>query len=221
MAKTSRAASFPSEAHGFAVGVTGGIGSGKTAVSDLFSALGAAIIDSDAIAHALTAPHGAAIEAITREFGAHYVNADGALDRHRMRELIFRDPSAKSRLEAILHPRIREQTQAEAAAAAGRAPYVMLVIPLLIESGSWRSRVDRLLVIDCSPATQETRVCARSRLDPALVRTIIAQQASRTDRLDAADDVLVNEGAPEQLVPRVRRLHHCYCEQARRKNCRV
>jgi dephospho-CoA kinase len=97
----------------------------------------------------------------------------------------------------------------------------MLVIPLLIESGSWRSRVDRLLVIDCSPTTQETRVCARSRLDPALVRTIIAQQASRTDRLDAADDVLVNEGTRAQLVPRVRRLHHCYCEQARRKDYRV
>jgi len=201
--------------------MTGGIGSGKTAVSSLFATLGAAIIDSDAIAHTLTAPHGAAIEAIAREFGAHYISADGALDRQQMRELVFRDQSAKARLEAILHPRIREQTQAEAAAAAGRAPYIMFVIPLLIESGSWRSRVARLLVIDCSLATQEARVCARSRLDAALVRAIIAQQASRTDRLDAADDVLVNEGPQAHLVPRVKRLHHCYCEHARGKSRRV
>jgi dephospho-CoA kinase len=221
MAKTSHAVSSPSESHGFAVGMTGGIGSGKTAVSDLFAKLGAAIIDSDAIAHALTAPNGAAIEEIAREFGAHYINAEGAMDRKQMRDRVFRDPSAKARLEAILHPRIREQTLAEAAAAADRAPYVMFVIPLLIESGSWRGRVDRLLLIDCSPITQEARVCARSRLDPALVRAIVAQQASRAERLDAADDVLVNEGPHAYLSPRVRRLHHCYCEHARRMSGRV
>jgi len=221
MAKTSRAASSPSESRGFAVGMTGGIGSGKTAVADLFATLGAAIIDSDAIAHAMTAPNGAAIEEIAREFGAHYINAQGAMDREQMRDRVFRDPSAKARLEAILHPRIREQTLAEAAAAAGRAPYVMFVIPLLVESGAWRGRVDRLLLIDCSSTTQEARVCARSRLDPTLVRTIIAQQASRAERLDAADDVLVNEGPRAYLFQRVQRLHHCYCEHARRTRRRM
>lgn len=204
-----------SEPPGFAVGLTGGIGSGKTAVADQFEALGAAIIDSDDIAHRLTAAGGAAIEPIARQFGRQYIGADGALDRRRMRERVFRDSSAKKQLEAILHPRIRELAMARAAAAVGRSPYVMFVVPLLIESGNWRSRVDRILVVDCSPATQEARVCARSRLDPALVRTIIAQQAARADRLDAADDVIVNEGPIEQLRSRVQWLHRRYCGYAR------
>lgn len=217
MAKTSRGASSRSEAAGFSVGLTGGIASGKTAVADQFAALGAAIVDSDAIAHALTAPRGAATDAIAREFGADYITPEGALDRVRMRELVFRDPSAKRRLEAILHPRIRERALAAAADAAGRAPYVVFVVPLLVESRSWRSRVDRVLVIDCSTATQEARVRARSGLDAALARAIITQQASRVERLDAADDILVNEGPLGQLGPRVQRLHRCYCEHALRK----
>lgn len=198
----------------FAVGLTGGIGSGKSAVADRFAALGAAIVDTDAIAHALTAAGGAAIEAIAREFGPDYIDAAGSLDRPRMRERVFNDPQAKARLEAILHPRIREAALAAAAQAAARAPYVVFVVPLLVESGTWRSRVDRLLVIDCSTATQEARVCARSGLDAALVRRIIAQQASRAERLAAADDVLVNEGTLAQLAPRVQRLHARYLERA-------
>lgn len=198
----------------FAVGLTGGIGSGKSAVADRFAALGAAIVDTDAIAHALTAAGGAAIEAIAREFGPDYIDAAGSLDRPRMRERVFNDPQAKARLEAILHPRIREAALAAAARAAARAPYVVFVVPLLVESGTWRSRVDRLLVIDCSAATQEARVCARSGLDAALVRRIIAQQASRAERLAAADDVLVNEGTLAQLAPRVQRLHARYLERA-------
>jgi dephospho-CoA kinase len=215
MAHRSPGASSRSDAAPFSVGLTGGIGSGKTAVADAFAALGAGIVDSDAIAHALTVPNGAAIAAIVREFGDAYIDADGALDRRRMRELVFREPAAKLRLEAILHPLIREAALAQAAAAAVRAPYVVYVVPLLIESGSWRSRVDRLLVIDCSAATQEARVRARSGLDSALTRAIIAQQAARADRLAAADDVLVNEGPLAQLAPRVRRLHRCYCACAR------
>jgi len=215
MGKTSQAASSRSESAGFTVGLTGGIGSGKTAVADRFETLGAAIVDSDEIARALTAPNGAAIEAIARQFGAQYIGADGALHRQRMRERVFSDPSAKAKLEAILHPRIRELAAVQAAAAADRAPYVVFVVPLLVESGSWRSNVDRLLVIDCSPATQEARVRNRSQLDAALVRRIIAQQASRAARLDAADDVLVNEGSLEQLDPRVYWLHRRYCDAAR------
>jgi dephospho-CoA kinase len=216
MARTSQDALSRSESPAFAVGLTGGIGSGKSAAADIFGLLGAAIVDSDAIAHALTAPGGDAIAAIAQQFGAQYIGPDGALDRQRMRDRIFRDPPAKARLESILHPRIRELSIAQAAAAArDRVPYVVLVVPLLIESGGWRSRVDRILVIDCSPATQEARVRARSRLDAALVQAIIAQQARRADRLDAADDVLVNEGPLEQLTARVTRLHRRYCEFAR------
>ena len=214
MARTSLDALSRSEAPGFAVGLTGGIGSGKSAAADIFGLLGAAIVDSDAIARALTAPGGDAIDAIAQQFGAQYIGSDGALDRQRMRDRVFGDPSAKAQLESILHPRIRELSMGQAAAARGRAPYVVLVVPLLIESGGWRSRVDRVLVIDCSPETQEARVCARSRLDGALVRAIIAQQAGRAERLDAADDVLVNEGPLEQLTARVTRLHRRYCELA-------
>lgn len=215
MARTSLDVLSRSESPGFAVGLTGGIGSGKTAVADMFALLGAAVIDSDAIAHALTAPGGAAIDAIARKFGSHYIGSDGSLDRPQMRERVFRDPSAKEQLESILHPRIREVAMAQAAASKFGAPYVLFVVPLLIESGDWRSRIDRLLLVDCSPATQETRVCARSRLDLALVRRIIAQQARRAERLDAADDVLVNEGPLDQLNPRVQWLHRRYCEAAR------
>lgn len=216
MARTSQDALSRSESPAFAVGLTGGIGSGKSAAAEIFGLLGAAIVDSDAIAHALTAPGGDAIAAIAQQFGAQYIGPDGALDRQRMRDRIFRDPPAKALLESILHPRIRELSIAQAAAAArDRVPYVVLVVPLLIESGGWRSRVDRILVIDCSPATQEARVRARSKLDAALVQAIIAQQARRADRLDAADDVLVNEGPLEQLTARVTRLHRRYCEFAR------
>jgi dephospho-CoA kinase len=215
MAGKSPLAGSRSDPAGFAVGLTGGIGSGKSAAADMFGRLGAAIVDSDAIAHALTAPGGAAIDDIARQFGAQYIGPDGALDRRRMRERVFCDPSAKSQLESILHPRIGKLAAAQADAARGRHPYVIFVVPLLVESGNWRSRVDRVLVVDCSPTTQEARVCARSRLDPALVRAIIAQQASRSDRLDAADDVLVNEGPLELLSARVTRLHGRYCEQAR------
>jgi dephospho-CoA kinase len=195
--------------------MTGGIGSGKSAVGDRFASLGAAVIDSDEIARALTAPGGEAIAPIRGAFGPRYIGADGALDRARMRELVFIDRSAKARLEAILHPRIRELTAAEVARTVGLAPYVILVVPLLVESGSWRGRVERLLVIDCSVTTQEARVGARSGLDPGLVRSIIAQQATRAERLDAADDILVNEGRLTDLESRVARLHRRYCELAR------
>jgi dephospho-CoA kinase len=216
METSSRAGSCRSESSGFSVGLTGGIGSGKSAVAGLFAGLGAAIIDTDAIAHSLTAPGGAAIDPIRQTFGSEYVNADGALDRARMRGRIFHDSAAKARLEAILHPLIRESASTQALGVFGHAPYVVFVVPLLVESSNWRSRFDRLLVIDCSLATQETRVGVRSRLDAALVRRIIAQQASRGERLDAADDILVNDGPFRLLAPRVERLHRHYCDRARK-----
>jgi dephospho-CoA kinase len=216
MATTSAAASSPSDQRGYRVGLTGGIGSGKSAVGDRFGELGAAIVDSDEIARALTAPGGAAIEQIRDSFGPQVIDADGALDRAKMRTLAFRDGTAKTRLESILHPLIREITEELAAGAFRTAPYVVLVIPLLIESRSWRRRVDRLLVVDCPLERQKARVVARSGLDPALVDSIIAQQAGRTERLDAADDVLVNDGSLADLTPRVARLHQHYRELAAR-----
>lgn len=207
-------ASSRSEPGGFVVGLTGGIGSGKTTVSTALQAHGAAVIDTDLIAHSLTAPGGAAMPAIAAEFGSEFVQADGALDRARMRALVFATPAAKQRLEGILHPLIRTITESESARAVASAPYVVLAIPLLIESGNWRGRVDRVLVVDCSHATQVARVQRRSNLDAAAVRRIVAQQATREARLDAADDVIVNESDAPALVRRIARLHDLYVRLA-------
>lgn len=192
----------------FTVGLTGGIGCGKTTVADLFAELGVTIVDTDQIAHSLTAPRGPAMPAIVAEFGPDFAAHDGSLDRARMRQLVFSDPAAKARLEAILHPRIR--ASAEQAAAAATGPYVIMAVPLLIESGTWRERVDRVLAIDCSEETQVRRVMARSQLSEAQVRAIMATQVSRAERLAAADDVIVNDGAIDALAPRVSQLHAQY-----------
>lgn len=198
----------------FSVGLTGGIGCGKTTVADMFGALGASLVDSDIIAHALTAPHGAAMPALLAEFGTGFATLDGALDRAKMRELVFADPGARTRLEAILHPRIREATAAAAAIATG--PYVIFVVPLLIESGTWRERVTRILAIDCSEETQVARVMARNKLSEPQVRAIMAAQASRAQRLAAADDVILNDDGIEALAPQVERLHAFYLAEAAR-----
>ncbi len=192
----------------FTVGLTGGIGCGKSTVADLFAELGASVVDTDLIAHRLTGPHGPAMDAIAAEFGPAYVTADGALDRARMRALVFADPAAKARLEAILHPRIRAAAEAEALAASG--PYVIMVVPLLVESGNWRTRVARVLAIDCAEATQVRRVMARNGLSEEQVRAIMAAQASRAERLAAADDVITNDDGVEALRPQIERLHADY-----------
>jgi dephospho-CoA kinase len=201
-------------AHAFSVGLTGGIGCGKTTVADMFGALGASLVDTDAIAPALTAPHGAAMPALLAEFGPGFATPDGALDRAKMRELVFADPGARTRLEAILHPRIREATAAAAALATG--PYVIFVVPLLIESGTWAERVTRVLAIDCSEATQVARVMARNQLSEPQVRAIMAAQVTRAERLAKADDVILNDDGIEALAPQVERLHAFYLAQAAR-----
>lgn len=192
------------------VGLTGGIGSGKSLIADEFARLGAHVIDTDAIAHALTAPGGGAIDAIRARFGAEFIDRSGALDRTRMRDLVFRDASARKALERILHPLIGAEAEASAAAAPATARYLVFVIPLLIESGSWRARVDRVLVVDCALDTQIARVVRRSGLDEPAARAIIASQATRAARLDAADDVLVNEDTPANARARAARLHARY-----------
>ncbi len=198
----------------FAVGLTGGIGCGKTTVADLFAARGASVIDTDQIAHSLTAPQGAAMPALVSEFGPEFATPEGALDRAKMRALVFSDPGARARLEAILHPRIREATAAAALLATG--PYVIFVVPLLIESGTWRERVARILAIDCPEEVQVARVMARNGLAEAQVRAIMAAQVTRAQRRLAADDIILNDDGLEALEPQVERLHAFYLDEAAR-----
>ncbi|OYV02136.1 MAG: dephospho-CoA kinase [Burkholderiales bacterium PBB5] len=177
-----------------AIGLTGGIGSGKSTVAAALVARGAALVDTDAIAHALTTPGGAAMPALRTAFGDDVAGADGALDRARMRTLVFADASAKQRLEAILHPMIGDEArrQAQAAVAAGRT--VLFDVPLLTESSQWRARCQRILVVDCSAATQVQRVMARSGWSAEQVQRVIDQQAPRAARRAIADAVIVNDG---------------------------
>ena len=177
------------------IGLTGGIGSGKSTALQVLAQRGAAPIDADAISRALTAPGGAAIPAIAAQFGAEFITPEGALDRTRMRELAYARPASRKELEAIIHPLVGTaiEQQVERAAAEGRRCAVF-DIPLLVESGRWRRQVDRVLVIDCSEQTQIERVVARSGLTPEAVRAIIAAQAPRALRLAAADVVICNEG---------------------------
>jgi dephospho-CoA kinase len=176
------------------VGLTGGIGSGKSTVLHMLRELGAAAIDADAISRATTAAGGAAIPAIAARFGSDFITPDGALDRDRMRAQVYADPAARRDLEAIIHPLVGAESARQAAMAeAAGARCVVFDIPLLVESGRWRALVDRVLVVDCQPATQIARVQARSGLAEAQVQAIIAAQAPRRQRLGAADVVIVND----------------------------
>jgi len=177
---------------GLRIGLTGGIGSGKSSVARRLAARGALLVDTDALAHALTGPGGAAIPAVAAAFGADMITADGAMDRARMRALVFADPAQRQRLEAILHPMIGEATRAQASRADAGQP-VVFDVPLLTESGTWRARVDRVLVVDCPAATQVARVVARSGWTPEAVERTIAQQATREQRRAIADAVIVND----------------------------
>lgn len=190
------------------VGLTGGIGSGKSVVAAQFAALGASIVDTDQIARGMTVPGGPAMPAIVAEFGPEFADASGAMDRERMRALVFSNPGAKARLEAILHPLIRATALVAAESATGA--YVIYDVPLLVESGNWRDRVDRVLVVDCPEDVQLARVMARSGLDASQVRAIMATQATRAARLAAADDIINNEGELAALAPQIARLHDLY-----------
>lgn len=178
------------------VGLTGGIGSGKSTVAGMLADCGAAIIDADAVSRQTTAPGGAAIALISRDFGAEMVTTEGALDRDRMRELVFSDSDAKRRLEAIIHPLVGEET-ARQAAQAEQSGHTCIVfdVPLLVESGRWRQQLDQVLVVDCSEETQISRVMARSGWTRQLVEQVMAGQASRMQRLAAADVCIDNDGA--------------------------
>ncbi|MDO8279302.1 MAG: dephospho-CoA kinase [Burkholderiaceae bacterium] len=177
------------------IGLTGGIGSGKSTVAAMLAAEGAAVIDADAIARSVTAVGGVAIAPIASEFGPGFITAAGALDRDRMRELAYADTTARKRLEAIVHPLVGEETERQSAQALARGSRCLVFdIPLLVEGGRWRQRLDQVLVVDCPEETQVARVMARSGLTREAVLAIIASQASRAQRLAAADVVIYNEG---------------------------
>ena len=192
----------------YTIGLTGGIGSGKSAVAALFAKQGIAVIDTDEIAHELTRPGGAAIEQIRAAFGAGAIGADGALDRAKMRELVFGNFAEKKKLEAILHPLIREESVRRGERAS--SPYSILVIPLLAEGGIDRSRYERVLVVDCTEVQQIERAMRRSGLSEKEVRDILAAQATREQRLSLADDVIDNRGPREALERQVSRLNQKY-----------
>jgi len=197
----------------YCVGLTGGIGSGKSAASDRFGELGAGVVDTDEISRELTAPAGAALEEIRKQFGPEFVTADAGLDRARMRRLVFADAAARRKLEAILHPLIRARTRA--AIAVATQPYVIVVVPLLLETGACAELVQRVLVVDCEEAEQVRRTMARSGLSAGEVREIMATQLPRAERLRRADDLLANDGDLPALQRRVARLHAQYLDLAR------
>lgn len=197
----------------FRLGLTGGIGSGKTTVAQMLAARGAAVIDADAISRALTASHGAALPAIATQFGTHVIGPDGALNRSAMRQMIFADPAARQRLEAILHPLVEQALEEQTREAAMRSVRcVVFDVPLLIENfARWQSRIDALLVVDCPEEVQITRVMARSQLSREEVMHILSAQASRAQRLTVADFVITNDAGTtlqalekqlEALLPR-------------------
>lgn len=197
----------------FCVGLTGGIGSGKSTAAEMFRDLGAAVVDTDAISRELTGARGAAMPAIREQFGAGYVAADGSLDRERMRGLVFGNAAAREGLEAILHPMIREKARASVAAA--RAAYVMLVVPLLFETGACLELTQRVVVVDCSEERQVERATRRSRIAAEDVRAIMASQMPRVARRARADDVIDNDDGMEGLEHQVRALHAKYLALAR------
>lgn len=193
---------------GFIVGLTGGIGSGKTAVSDSFAKLGIQVVDTDLIAHELTGSAGPAMPALISAFGPAIRRDDGALDRSAMRQLVFSDTLARKRLEAILHPLILEHSITQCQQAT--SPYVVLAVPLLIESGTYRNRCHRVCVVDCPVEMQIARVMQRSGLQEDEVKSIIASQASREARIAAADDIIDNSASIEHMLTQVKRLDMLY-----------
>jgi dephospho-CoA kinase len=204
--------SAPARRSGLIVGLTGGIGSGKTAVADAFAALGVAVTDTDRIAHELTATGAPGWAAIRDAFGPAVFGADGALDRGALRRRVFAEAAERARLEALLHPLIADAARREIAG--WRSAYGLLVVPLLLERGGLRPLVDRVLVVDCGEAAQRRRVMARSGMTRAEVEAIMATQASRTARLAAADEVIDNNATLDRLSPQVARLDARYRELA-------
>lgn len=198
------------------VGLTGGIGSGKSTVASIFAEFGVPVIDTDAISHQLTQTGGTAIPAIRATLGEDYIDATGALDRAKMRQLVFSDASAKQRLEKILHPLILSETRSQAES--GSAPYALLVIPLLFETIDYQGWLNHTLTVDCSEETQMSRATSRSGLAEQAVRAIMTQQLTRAQRLELADDAISNDGTLTELRRQISPLHQRYMNLAKRSN---
>ena len=197
----------------FCVGLTGGIGCGKSSVAKVFAELGAGIIDTDVISHQLAAPGTPALAIIRDVFGDGFVQPDGNLDRAKMRSLIFSDSIAKSKLETILHPLIKQRVHEEMRLCL--APYAIIVVPLLLESGQYRNLIQRTLVVDCNEQQQVARTMARSDLSVNEVASVMASQMDRKSRLGFADDVINNDGQGEKLRPQIITLHLHYLQLAK------
>lgn len=197
----------------YLAGLTGGIGSGKSTVANMFAAQGARVIDTDLISHQLTRTNGEAIPMIRETFGAHFIDAKGALDRIKMRELVFGNAAEKKRLESILHPLILAHTKQQAASITD-APYTLIVVPLLFESGRYAGWLDYVVAVDCSEELQIARTVRRSKLDKAAVIAIMAQQLDRSERLQQADEIIHNDGGLDDLRNQVARLHTRLCSMA-------
>lgn len=200
----------------YCVGLTGGIGSGKSTAASLFAELGVPIIDTDSISHQITQSGGAAIPSIRAEFGADYIDATGALNRAKMRQLVFSDSAAKHRLEQILHPLILAQARSQALSSP--APYVLLVIPLLFETSDYKNWLQHTVAVDCSEDTQLARATMRQGLNEQTVRAIMSQQLSRSQRLQLADDAINNDGSLTELRMQIEPLHQRYLGLAQGSN---
>lgn len=192
------------------LGLTGGIGSGKSTVAQLLADRGAAVVDADAIARDLTAPGGPAMPSIAVTFGQDFVSSEGALDREKMRSLVYTDPTARQRLEAIIHPLVGLETQRQVSFAVSQGHCcIVFDMPLLVESPIWRQKVDHVLVVDCPPDVQISRVMARNHLTRNDVKKIMSSQAGRERRLGAADTVIFNAGLSfQELADEVRQISH-------------
>ncbi len=196
------------------IGLTGGIGSGKTKAADIFKQLGAGIIDADQIAHELTRPDGKAIDPIRKMFGDSVIGEDGSMNRVAMRKLAFSDTTARHKLESILHPLIYQETQRQLSLI--QSEYAVLVVPLLLETGNYLQLINRILVIDCPESLQISRAMQRSKLSEQAVRDVMAIQCARDERLAQANDVIVNDSSEEHLQQQVQKLHQIYLDFARK-----
>ncbi len=203
----------------YCIGLTGGVGSGKSTVADRFAELGAAVIDTDVIAHELTGPDGRAMPAIIASFGSEIISSTGAMDRVAMRDRVFADPEARRTLEAILHPMIRAESALRLQTVT--APYALLVVPLLVENlASYQHLLNCIAVVDCEESQQISRIASRSGLSLEQAKSILAAQASRTFRLQIADDLIENRGDIMELDHQIQQLHHKYLKQALAASCK-
>ena len=208
MLNTNAPLSLGPSQHPLRIGLTGGIGCGKSSVAKVFTELGIEVIDSDAIAHQVTGINGPAIPAITAEFGQEFICADGSMNRPKMREYVFTHPESLQQLEAITHPFIQQASAQAIQKISLKSPvYIVLMIPLLFESKNWQQSFHKIIVVDCAIQTQIARVMARSQMNESLILQIIAKQTPREFRLQQADYLIDNEGSPTQLLGQVRAIH--------------